>query len=54
MPVYPATRNLQVKSKPVNTKVNTAFPRPPPRDARPVINMMPYQPAKQAQKRYKK
>ena len=51
---YPATKNVQVKSKPVNTKVNQAFVRPPPRDAKPIINTMPYHPAKMAQKRYKK
>lgn len=54
MPVYPSTKNIQVKSRPVNTKVNQAFVRPPPLKARPVINMMPYNPAKMAQKRYKK
>ena len=50
---YPSTKNIQVKSKPVNTKVNPAFVRPPPRTARPVVNTLPYYPAKQAKKRYK-
>ncbi len=51
---YPATKNIQVKSKPAYKKVNTQMQRPPPRDARPVINTMPYFPAKMAKKRYKK
>ena len=55
MPVYPKTANIQVKSKPVNTKPRSQLSaRPPPRDARPVMNMMPYHPAKQSMKRYKK
>jgi hypothetical protein len=54
MPVYPSTKNIQVKNKVVNTKVNQAFVRPPPLKARPVINMMPYYPSTMAQKRYKK
>jgi hypothetical protein len=51
---YPATKNIQVKSKPVNTKVNPSFVRPIARDAKPVVNMMPYHPAKQSKKRYKR
>ena len=55
MPVYPSTRNIQVKSKPVNTKPRSQLTqRPPPRDAKPVVSTMPYHPAKQAMKRYKK
>ena len=55
MPVYPATRNIQVKSKPINTKPRSQLSiRPPPRDAKPVVSMMPYYPSKMAQKRYKK
>ena len=51
---YPTTANIQVKSKPVNTKVNQSFVRPPPRDAKPVVSTLPYHPAKQAKKRYKR
>jgi len=51
---YPASRNIQVKFKVNNTKVNTQLQRPPPRDARPLINLMPYHPSKMAKKRYKK
>jgi hypothetical protein len=55
MPVYPSTKNIQVKSKPVNTKPKSQLAqRPPPLTARPVVNSMPYMPAKMAQKRYKK
>jgi hypothetical protein len=55
MPVYPKSANIQVKSRPVNTKPKSQLAqRPAPLKARPVINMMPYNPAKMAQKRYKK
>tara|TARA_S200002703_G_C3775398_1_gene238779 strand:+ start:1055 stop:1222 length:168 start_codon:yes stop_codon:yes gene_type:complete len=54
MPVYPSSRNIQVKSRPINTKVNQAFVRPPPRDSKPIVSTMPYMPAKQSMKRYKK
>lgn len=54
MPTYPATRNIQVKSKMTNTKINQQMQRPAPRTTRPVINMAPYHPAKQSKKRYKK
>ena len=54
MPTYPATKNIQVKSKMTNTKINPAYQRPAPRTTRPVINMAPYFPAKQSKKRYKR
>ena len=51
---YPATRNIQVKSKMTNTKINPQMQRPAPRTTRPVVNTMPYHPAKMAKKRYKR
>jgi hypothetical protein len=55
MPVYPSTKNIQVKSRPVNTKPKSQLAqRPAPLKAQPVVSTLPYYPAKMAQKRYKK
>lgn len=51
---YPTTRSIQVKSKPVNTKVNTQMQRPPPRTTQPVVTKLPYHASFMAKKRYKK